>query len=69
MIVAGIFLFGALYAAIYDPIEILRFELIGMNTEFEQNNRLMWFVFSSLTPLSVLSMLGIYGIATTQKRG
>lgn len=69
MVVAGIFLFGALFAAIYDPIELLRFEFIGMNSEFEQSNSLMWFTFSVLTPLAVLSMLGIYAIATTQKRG
>lgn len=69
MIIAGIFVFGALFAAIFDPIEILRFEYVGMTTDFENNNRMMWFIFSALTPLAVLSMLGIYGIATTQKRG
>lgn len=69
MIIAGIFVFGALFASIYDPIEILRFEYVGMNSEFEPNNSMMWFIFSALTPLAVLSMLGIYGIATTQKRG
>lgn len=69
MIVVCLFVFGALYAAVSDPVETIRYEFAGVGNENDNFLDMAFFIFSAVTPMAVLTMLGIYGFATTQKRG
>ena len=68
VIIFCLFLFGLVYAALYDPVDVVKNQIIGSRTDpqVQQTDSIMWAMWWGL-PIAFLAIIAIYGVAVTQK--
>jgi hypothetical protein len=68
VLILGIFLFGLLYSAFYDPINLFRLEMMGLfyDAAFDTADTIIWSYWVYL-PVAAFVIFLIYGISVTQK--